>query len=157
DDTARARVAVLSEAFWRTRFNADPTVVGRTIRFDGMPYTVVGIVPKDFQLLSGTSMWAIIPITRLPPQARGAHFLHAIGRLKPGVPLESATADLRNVASDLARQYPATNTGRGVTLEPMHDAMIGRELRLTSLLFLGVVGFVLLICCANVANLLLIR
>ena len=88
---------------------------------------------------------------------RGAHFLKVVGRLKPGVTLAAATADLTAVATGLAREYPSTNAGRGITLEPLHDALIGRDLRLTSLLFLGVVGFVLLICCANVANLLMAR
>jgi putative ABC transport system permease protein len=83
--------------------------------------------------------------------------LRVIGRLKPGVTLEAARADLAAVAEALAREFPDTNKGRGVTIEPLHDAMIGSELRLTALLFLGVVGFVLLICCANVANLLLAR
>jgi putative ABC transport system permease protein len=80
-----------------------------------------------------------------------------IGRLTAGVTLGVADADMAAVAEGLAREFPATNKGRGVTLEPLHDAVIGRELRLTSMLFLGVVAFVLLICCANVANLLLAR
>jgi putative ABC transport system permease protein len=103
-------------------------------------------------------MWAL-STNRFPPAARaGASrggFAHAIGRLKSGVVLDAAANDLRTVAAGLARDFPATNTGRSVTLEPLHDALVGRELRLTSMLFLGVVGLVLLICCANVANLLL--
>jgi putative ABC transport system permease protein len=81
----------------------------------------------------------------------------AIGRLKPGVTLDAARSDMTGVADGLAREFPQTNKGRGIVVEPLHDALIGSELRLTSLLFLGVVGFVLLICCANVANLLLAR
>ena len=77
--------------------------------------------------------------------------------MKPGVTLDAARADLGAVAGGLAREFPDTNAGRGVALEPLHDALVGRELRLTSMLFLAVVGFVLLICCANVANLLLAR
>ena len=77
--------------------------------------------------------------------------------MKPGVTLDAADADMAAVAEGLAQEFPKTNKGRGVTLEPLHDAVIGSELRLTSMLFLGVVGFVLLICCANVANLLLAR
>jgi putative ABC transport system permease protein len=80
-----------------------------------------------------------------------------VGRLKPGVSISAAEADLGAVADGLAREFPQTNKGRGVTLERMHDSIIGSDLRLTSMLFLGVVGFVLLICCANVANLLLAR
>jgi putative ABC transport system permease protein len=157
DDSQRSNVVVLSEGFWRTRFNADPSVVGRDIRLDGSLYTVVGVVPKEAQLLGRSSIWALVSIQGAPAAARSAYFLRVIGRLKAGVTLEAADADMAAVAEGLAREFPATNKGRGVTLEPMHDAVIGSELRLTSMLFLGVVGFVLLICCANVANLLLAR
>jgi putative ABC transport system permease protein len=149
-------VVVLSEGFWQTRFNADPSVVGRDIRLDGTPFTVVGIVPRDFQLLSPSSMWALRSIPRIP-QARRAYIWTAVGRMKPGVTVEGARADLSTVADGLAREFPETNTGRGVAIEPLHDALIGSDLRLTSMLFLGVVGVVLLMCCANVANLLLAR
>jgi putative ABC transport system permease protein len=157
DEARRANVIVMSEAFWRTRFNADPGVVGREIRLDGSLWTVVGIVPKDFQLMGRSSIWAMRPLVNLPPRARAAYMLHVVGRLKPGVSIEAAEADLGAVADGLAREFPQTNKGRGVTLERMHDSIIGSDLRLTSMLFLGVVGFVLLICCANVANLLLAR
>jgi putative ABC transport system permease protein len=157
DEAKRANVAVMSEAFWRTRFNADPGVVGREIRLDGMLFTVVGIVPKDFQLLGQSSIWAVRSLVNIPPRARAAYVLQVVGRLKAGVSIETATADLGAVADGLAREYPQTNKGRGIMLERMHDTVIGSDLRLTSMLFLGVVGFVLLICCANVANLLLAR
>ena len=157
DDRQGTNVAVLAEAFWRTRFNADPSVVGRVMRFDGVSYTVVGVAPDEAQLLGRTSMWAMVSLDRLPPQARGAYFLHVIGRLKPGMTLDQAAADMAGVTAGLAREFPKTNTGRGAALEPLQNAVIGAELRQTSLLFLGVVGFVLLICCANVANLLMTR
>jgi putative ABC transport system permease protein len=156
DDVQRASVVVLSEAFWRTRFGADPAIVGRDLRLDGSPWTVVGVVPNDAQLLP-TSLWAMRSIQGAPPAARGFYGLRAIGRLKPGVTLDAAGADLGSVAEGLAREFPDTNKGRSVALEPLHDAVIGGELRHTSALFLGVVGFVLLICCANVASLLLTR
>jgi putative ABC transport system permease protein len=157
DDARRANVIVMSEAFWRTRFNADPGIVGREIRLDGSMWTVAGVVPGDFQLLGQTSIWAMRPILNLPPRARGAYVLQAVGRLKPGVSLAAAKSDLAAVAENLAREFPQTNKGRGVAVESMHDAVVGTDLRFTSMLFLGVVGFVLLICCANVANLLLAR
>jgi putative ABC transport system permease protein len=156
DDSQRARVAVFSESFWRSRFNGDLTIIGRDIRFDGDLFTIVGVVPDQAQLIGRSAMWALRPFPRRP-QFRTAYGLRVIGRLKPGVTLEAARADLAAVAEALAREFPDTNKGRGVTIEPLHDAMIGSELRLTALLFLGVVGFVLLICCANVANLLLAR
>jgi putative ABC transport system permease protein len=160
DDRDRDAVVVLSEGFWRTRFNADPGVVGRTLRLDGDPWTVVGVVPDAAQVIGRASMWALStprfpPVA--PPNAGRAGFAHAIGRLKPDVTLEGAAGDLDAVAASLARDFPASNTGRGVTIEPLHGAVVGRELRLTSMLFLGVVGLVLLICCANIANLLLAR
>jgi putative ABC transport system permease protein len=157
DEAKRAYVVVLSEGFWRTRYNADPSVIGRQIRLDGSLWTLAGVVPADFQLLGQTSIWAMRPLVNLPPQARGAYMLQVVGRLKPGVSIKAAEADLDAVADELAREFPQTNRGRGVALEGMHDSMIGSDLRLTSMLFLGVVGFVLLICCANVANLLLAR
>jgi putative ABC transport system permease protein len=156
DETQRSRVVVLSEAFWRSRFGADPSVIGREIRLDGAPYTVVGVVPKEFQLFGRTSMWGMVPLGRRPG-LRTVYVLSVIGRMKPGVTLEAATADMTSIADRLAREFPATNKNRGVTIEPMHNALIGRDLRVTSMLFLGVVGFVLLLCCANVANLLLAR
>ena len=157
DDARRAKVVVLSEAFWRTRYNSDPGVIGREIRLDGSLWTVVGVVPENFQLMGQSSIWAMRPIINLPPRVRGAYVLQAVGRLKPGISIEAASADLAAAAEGLARDFAQTNKGRGVALEKMHDSVVGSDLRLTSMLFLGVVGFVLLICCANVANLLLAR
>jgi putative ABC transport system permease protein len=160
DDVERASVVVLSERFWRTRFNADSGIAGSTLRLDGEPWTVVGVVPDAAQVIGRASMWALstgrFPPSA-PPNAGRAGSAHAIGRIKPGVPLETAAGDLSAVAAALARELPASNAGRGVTIEPLHGAVVGRELRLTSMLFLGVVGLVLLMCCANIANLLLAR
>jgi putative ABC transport system permease protein len=156
DESQRANVVVMAEGFWRTHFNADPAIAGRDIRFDGTPYTVVGVVPDESQLLGKTGIWAMVPIARVPA-LRTAYGLRAIGRLKSGVTIEAARSDLDAVAEGLARELPATNQGRGIIIEPLHNALIGSDLRRTALLFFGVVGFVLLICCANVANLLLAR
>jgi putative ABC transport system permease protein len=156
DEAARSNVVVLSEALWQTRFDRDAAIVGRDIRLDGMPFMVVGIVPKDFQFFERTSMWAMIAFDRRPA-LRGAYVLRGIGRMKRGVTIEAARAEMATIAEGLAREFPDTNKGRRVTIEPMHDALIGSDLRTTSMLFLGVVGFVLAICCANVANLLLTR
>jgi putative ABC transport system permease protein len=97
------------------------------------------------------------PLVNLPPRVRGAYALQVVGRMRPGVSVRAAEFDLGAVAAGLATEYPQTNKGRGIALERLHDSMIGSDLRVTSLLFLGVVGFVLLICCANVASLLLAR
>ena len=157
DEAKRPNVVVMSEPFWRRRYNADPSVIGREIRLDGSLWTVIGVLPEDFQLLGQTSLWAMRPLVNLPPRARGFYAFQVVGRLKPGVSIAAAETDLAAVAEGLAREFPQTNKGRGVALEGMHDSLIGSDLRLTSMLFLGVVGFVLLICCANVANLLLAR
>ncbi|MCA1562302.1 MAG: ABC transporter permease, partial [Acidobacteria bacterium] len=157
DEAKRANAVVWSETFWRTRCNANPGVIGREIRLDGSLWTVVGVVPKDFQLLGQTSLWAMRPLVNLPPRVRGAYALQVVGRMKPGVAIQAAEEDLGAVAAGLAQEFPQTNKGRGVKLERLHDSMIGSDLRLTSMLFIGVVGFVLLICCANVASLLLAR
>jgi len=157
DDERRAHVIVLSEGFWEARFNRDPSLIGREIKLDGILWTVVGVVPKTFTILGRTSFWAMRPILNLPPRARGGSGLQVVGRMKPGIAVAAGQADLEAVAAGLTREYPDTNTGRSVRIEPLHDTMIGTDLKLTSMLFLGVVGFVLLICCANVANLLLAR
>ncbi|HET6546367.1 MAG TPA: ABC transporter permease [Rhodanobacteraceae bacterium] len=157
DDPTRKNAVVLSESFWKARFHADPGIVGRGLRLDGEPYTVLGVVPDRAQLIGRASLWALVPIRGLPGSERESHYLRVIGRLKPDVTLEAAAADMNRVGEGLAREFPDTNAGRGVSLEPLHDAMVGSDLRRTALLFLGVVGFVLLICCANVANLLLAR
>jgi len=157
DDRTRANVVVLAESFWRARYNGDASIVGRDIRLDGDNYTVVGVAPDAAQLIGKTDLWALIAIHGAPPRARATHMFRAVGRLRPGVALASADQDLAAVARALALEYPKTNDGRGVALEPFDAAVIGADLRQTSMLFLGVVAFVLLICCANVANLLMTR
>jgi putative ABC transport system permease protein len=156
DEAQRVNVVVLSEAFWQTRFNRDTSIVGRDIRLDGMPFTVIGVVPHEAQILGEASVWALRPFGR-DPALRAPRILLVIGRMQHGVSRQTATADLAAIAAALEQEYPATNKGRGVTVEPLREALVGRDLRVTALLFLGVVGFVLLICCANVANLLLAR
>ena len=158
DEQQRARRVVISEGYWETRFGREPSMVGRDMKMDGELWTIVGVMPKEFEILGRTSMWAMRPFpTNMPPRARAAYQLQVVGRMKPGVAIQAAQADLGAVAEGLAREFPEFNKGRSVRLEPMHDTMIGSDLKTTSMLFLGVVGFVLLICCANVANLLLTR
>jgi putative ABC transport system permease protein len=155
DNRERASVVVLNEGFWRRRFGSDPALVGSTIRLDGMPFTVVGVVPEHSELLS-TDVWALLAVQPVPG-LRSFYGLRAIGRLKKGITIEAAGADLTAVAEGLERELPETNKGRSVALESMEDTVVGRELRLTSILFLAVVGLVLVICCANVANLVIAR
>ena len=158
DEAQRRRSVVISEGLWETRFDRDPSIVGGELRLDGELWTVVGVMPRHFEILGRTSMWAMRPFPpTMPPRARAFYQLQVVGRMKPGVAVAAAQADLAAVAESLSREYPEFNKGRTVTLEPLHDTMVGSDLKTTSMLFLGVVGFVLLICCANVANLLLAR
>ncbi len=158
DEAQRRRSVVISEGLWETRFDREPSIVGSELKLDGELWTVVGVMPRAFEILGRTSMWAMRPFPpNMPPRVRGSYQLQVVGRMKPGVAVEAARADLTSVAEGLAREYPEFNKGRTVTLEPLHDTMVGSDLKTTSKLFLGVVGFVLLICCANVANLLLAR
>jgi putative ABC transport system permease protein len=149
------RVVVMGEGLWRTRFGGDPSLVGRQVRLNGQPSTVIGIIRDDVQLQRPAQVWTLLT---LPPNLpRTARFLQVIARLKPGVTLDAAQADLAVVADRLAQAYPETNKGWSVILEPLRTGVMSSALQNTSLLLLGVVGFVLLLCCANVANLMLAR
>ncbi|MBD8524268.1 ABC transporter permease [Pseudomarimonas arenosa] len=157
DDRSNADVVVLSESFWRSRFGADPQVIGRSLSLDGKPFTVLGVMPQAATLIGRSDVWALVSLSNIPPRARGAYVLNVVARMKPGVEIEAARADLDSVAAGLAQQYPDTNRGRSVHVESLHSALVGGDLRRTSMLFLAVVGLVLLVCCANIANLLLAR
>ena len=160
-----ANVVVLSEGFWRDRFGADPALVGRSMTLGGRPATVVGVVPDRFQVVlagvqnvAAPAMWTRFDPTRAQgPWMRGAHYLYVIGRIKNGISMDAAQRDVAAIAARNEVLYPSTNKGHTVVLESLRDALVGSEMRVTSMLLLGVVGFVLLMCCANVANLLLAR
>jgi putative ABC transport system permease protein len=157
DEVSRTGVVVISESLWRTRFGADRRIVGRAFSFDGQPRTILGVVPADFQFVRDAGMWTLY---QRPREDRGRTVfagLRVVARLEPGSRLDAAQSELNVVADRLARAYGDTRPGRHVTVSPMRTFLIGDELRRTSMLFLGVVACVLLLCCANVANLLLAR
>jgi putative ABC transport system permease protein len=156
DATPTPSVIVLSEAFWRRRFGSDPALVGRAIRLGNQSLTVIGVVPAAIQFLRQGNFWTIAPELR-GVDSRGLHFMTVVGRLRPGVSIDAARSDMSAIAGDLAREYPTTNNTRGIMIESLRDAVVGREVRTTSMLLSAVVAFVLLLCCANVANLLLAR
>ena len=156
ENRADARVAVLSDRLWRRRFGADPAVVNRTIQMQGQPTTVIGIAPPGFSLLDKTvDVWAPLPFTA---QARtpGGRSLQVVGRLKPGVTFAVAQQDMTRVGADLTAMFPAFNTGWTVRVVPIREELTG-SVRPALLVLAGAVAFVLLIACANVANLLLAR
>jgi putative ABC transport system permease protein len=163
-DAAAPNVVVLSEGLWQRRFGADRAIVGRSIVLGGQPQTVIGIVPSEFQVLPAlnsvttpSGLWMFYENPRAGAGMRRSHILRAIGRIKAGLSLEAAQRDMTAIGNRNAELFPDTNKGHDPTLQPMREALIGSEMRVTSILLLGVVGFVLLMCCANVANLLLAR
>jgi putative ABC transport system permease protein len=157
------RVVILSEGLFRKRFNADPAILNQAITLDGRSFTVVGVMPSSFEFPiqnEPVELWTTIagdasgkePITG----QRGAHFLGVIGRLKSGVTKEQAQSELTTIAARLEQQYPDTNTNKSLRFESALTALVG-DIRPALLILLGAVACVLLIACANVANLLLAR
>ena len=149
------RVAVLGHELWRRRFGSDPGILNRQILIDGESTAVIGVLPPGYDLPSQSQIWLPL-LWDFAPQTRGGHFLQVVGRLKTGVTLEEAQAELKTVAARLERQYPDSNTGWTTLLIPLHEVLV-EEVRPALLLLLAAVAFVLLIACANVANLLLAR
>ena len=146
-------VVILSDGFWASRFASDPKILGRTMLLDGGEYTVVGIMPSDFDLRAEL----FVPMEpRIAENSRGVHNLSVVARLKPGVSREQAERDVKAIAARLEETYPDWNTGRSAALQFIHEAVVG-NVRPALLTLLGAVGVVLLIVCANVANLLLAR
>ncbi len=155
-EDGEARTVILGDGFWRTRFGADPGIVGRAIRLNGRPYTVVGIAPEGFNFPGRSQVWLPAELTVGRAKERDSHSFDVLGRLKPGVTLEAARADLAAIAADLAREFPVSNTGRSVVLIPLTTDTVG-AIRPALLLVAGAVALVLLIACANIANLFLVR
>ena len=157
DDGPSPRVVLLGEAVWRRRFSADPSIAGRAVRLNGQPYTVVGVVPDNVQFSRPAEIWTLSPQFPDVPVLRAMRAFDVVARLTPGVTIESAQAELAVIAERLAREHPEPNQGTSVLVEPVRAGIVGTDLQTTSIFLLGVVGCVLLLCCANVANLLLAR
>jgi putative ABC transport system permease protein len=159
EETADLRVVVLSFETWKREFNSDPNIVGTQILFSLRPYTVMGVMPAGFHYPIGVRCEYFIPLQPLVPDAlknRGSHFLRFVGRLKDGSGVKQASAEVGAVAARLEKQFPDTNTSRSYYAISLRDDLVG-DVRPALLTILSAVVFVLLIACANVANLLLAR
>ena len=150
-------VAILSYAYWQSNFGGDEAALGETLLLNDEPHTVVGVTEPGFDYpYAGVGLWRPYPRDPAEVGHRGSHFLGAIARLKDGVTLEQAQTEMDGIAARLEAAYPETNTGWGVTVAPLQERVVA-GIRPTLLLLWGAVGFVVLIACANVANLLLAR
>ncbi|PYT83914.1 MAG: hypothetical protein DMG40_02185 [Acidobacteria bacterium] len=157
------REVILSHSLWERRFGADPKIIGQTVTLSGQPFMIVGVMPAGLQHIGGgyhalphgenVDIWRP---TTLDPQQRGSHYHNVIGRLAPGVTIEQGSAQMNATAARLAQLYPDADRGWHVKLEPMREEVVG-HVRPALLVLLGAAGFVLLIACVNVANLLLAR
>jgi predicted permease len=148
---------ILSYGVWSRRFGNDPSVVGKQITLNNQSYTVVGVTPQSFQYGADADVTIPIGLSTERFKARGADpGISAVARLKPGVSLEQAETELNVMYARMEQQYPESNTGRRCYLTPLHESFVG-DVRQPLLILLGAVGLVLLIACANVANLLLVR
>jgi putative ABC transport system permease protein len=157
DKPGHSPVVVISERFWRTNLHSDASAIGKPIRVNGLPTTVVGVMPKSFDpLLSNSNLW--IPAAFTPAQLaeHDDHYLNVMARLKPGVAIARAQSELDVIAERLQKQYPLDDADRGFRIQPLASALLGDQ-RLSLRMMLAAVGFLLLIACANIANLQLAR
>ena len=154
---AADHVTVLSFGLWQRRFGGDPEIVGKNIILNSESYAVLGVMPKDFNFPQSAELWIPMSFDRYPGmKQRKAHFLRPIGRLKPGVTIAQAQAETDAIAKRLEQLYPDSNMGWNLRLVSLRDQLVGNT-KPTLFILMGAVGFVLLIACANVANLLLVR
>jgi len=160
DRPGAERTVILSHGLWQRRFGGDPLVIGKTAILSGNTYTIVGVLPADLAtpgLFGNNTPEAWVPVGLDPNiTSRKARFLRVYGRLRPGVTLQQAQAEMATLGQQLSQAFPETNAHIGIQLVSMHEQVTG-EVRPTLLLLLGAVGFVQLIACANIANLLLSR
>jgi putative ABC transport system permease protein len=156
EKTTDPEAVILSHHLWQNSFGEDPQVIGKSISLDGKPRTVVGVLPADIPLLSEADLWFPAPFLHEGMQSRRSHSLRPIGLLKPVVTISQAQSELDSIAAHLATQFPETNAGFGVKLEPLQNVLIG-NVRPAFMVLIGAVALVLLIACANIASLLFAR
>jgi putative ABC transport system permease protein len=156
EQQGREQVVVLGQGLWQRAFGADPNVIGRTVTLNSRPYNVVGVMPAGFEFPAEAELWVPLAWDAAERQTRSIHDYLVIARLKQGASLEQARAEMSTISSRLEQQYPEANKGWGATVIPLQEDLVG-DVRPALLVLFGAVGFVLLIACANVANLLLAR
>jgi putative ABC transport system permease protein len=157
DQVGKNNVVILSHGLWQRRFGGDPQILNQTVTLDGQSYIVIGVMPATFQFMDRTNeLWTPMAFTVQQTQNYGGHSLAAVGQLKPGVTVDQARTEMVGIADKLATLHPEANTGWSVKISPMLEFMV-RSIKPALLFLLGAVVFVLLIACANVANLLLGR
>jgi putative ABC transport system permease protein len=156
DQLGHANVVVLSHAFWREHFGSDPIIVGQNVTLNQQSYTVVGVMPPRFEMPPSVQIWTPLAWTDKERAVRGEHHFGVIGRLKPGLDVRQAQAEMNTISSRLQQQYPADDKGWGAVVVPLREQLVG-SVRPALLVLLGAVAFVLLIACANVANLMLAK
>jgi putative ABC transport system permease protein len=156
DQPGHSNVVVLSHRLWQEHFGSNPGIVGRNINLDGQSYLVAGVMPATFQFPDFAQMWTPMAWTDKEKAVRGEHHSVVIARLKPGVDLKQAQAEMNTISDRLAQLYPADDKGWGATVIPLQQDLI-RDVRPALLVLLGAVAFVLLIACVNVANLALAK
>ncbi len=157
DHPGATPVVILSHGFWQRRFGADPGVIGKQLTLNNQSFTVVGVTPATFQYGAEADVTVPLALQAERFRLRGKDpGINVVARLKPGVSRRQAETELNLIAARLEQQYPESNTGRRVLLTPLHESFVG-DVRQPLLILLGSVGLVLLIACANVANLLLVR
>ncbi|MGH9466759.1 MAG: ABC transporter permease [Terriglobales bacterium] len=158
EDTAgTSDVVILNYDFWRSEFGGDANVVGKGMVLDGRTYRVAGVLPASFHWQPQFQVWVPLALNPAALEARGYHGMSAVARLRPGVTPAAAEAQLSAIAAHLARLYPVSNRGVGVNVEPLRDSFVAAPLRASLWMLLAVVGLVLLIACADLANMLLAR
>jgi putative ABC transport system permease protein len=156
DQPGRSNVVILSHGLWQRRFGADAKILNQTITLNSQNYTVIGVMPESFRFNGDEAIWTPMAFAADQAQNHSGHFLSAVGRLKHGVTLEQANAEMVAIAGRLAAQYPDSNTGWSAKLVPLLEFNV-RSIKPALLVLLAAVAFVLLIACVNVANLLLVR
>ena len=157
DQPGSNHVVIISHGLWQRRFGSDMNITGKPLTLNGESYTVVGVMPSHFQFPSREAeLWVPIAFDSKEAANRARHYLQVVARMKPSVTLQQAQTEMKAIAARLQQQYPDDNTDLGAVVTPLHEHVAG-DIRPALLILLGAVGFVLLVACANVANLLLAR